>query len=201
MATVPLTDNLDTLNSCVFEQVKAGSTTWYFCRLCSRNHCDGEQLDYVGSNQSRMRVAHLADPIHVQRAALQVKKRNQAIDRFFWSIQHKKDVYYYRSAALDASVCRYIFDGSAGSREEIERLVETLRLGDPMVQLELALWKAACELSPPGDSLSSPLEWKSWSCRGWKQLKSKMRRHPLTGITALVAPFLGLKKGSGAKSG
>jgi hypothetical protein len=62
-----------------------------------------------------------------------------------------------------------------------------------LVHLELALWKAACKLSAPS-TFVGVLEWMTWSHSGWKAQKSSMRRHPLTGITALVAPFLGLKK-------
>ena len=70
---------------------------------------------------------------------------------------------------------------------------EKLQRGEPMVLLELALWKAACELNPPVQFAHS-LEWKAWYHCGWKDLKAQMRRDPRTSITALVAPFLGLKR-------
>jgi hypothetical protein len=60
------------------------------------------------------------------------------------------------------------------------------------VHLELALWKAACELSPRFRSRTRSSEsvvlW-----REWKDPKARKRRDPLTSVTELVAPFLGLK--------
>lgn len=99
-------------------------------------------------------------------------------------------------------VCRYVFVvGGESSKAAIAKRQKELQAVEPLVHLELALWKAACEHSPPG-TLVHPWEWKAWYCSGWKQLKPSMRRDPLTCITALVAPFLGLKKAAtGAKSG
>jgi hypothetical protein len=200
VATVPITDKLDHLASCVFHQVQSGNFTFYFCRLCSRNHFNGEQLDDVPSGRYTKRAAHLADPLHVQRADILVQERNRAINRFCWLLQHKEDVSHYRSPALNSFICYHIFGSPAsqdGTEQAILQLLKELRLAEPLVQLELALWKAACELSPLADNLSS-LEWKTWSCSGWKQLKSAKRSDPLTGVTALVAPFLGLKKNQSA---
>jgi hypothetical protein len=96
-----------------------------------------------------------------------------------------------------SAIFRHSFAGSSATHIAVEQELKELRLAEPMVQLELALWKAACELSPLADNLS-PLEWKTWSCSGWKQLESAKRSDPLTGVTALVAPFLGLKKNPSA---
>lgn len=193
IAAASLTDNLDQPYSCVFKQVQKGFSSWYFCRLCSRNDDPVDVLDKDPKTTTK-RIAHLADPIHKQRAARVVQMRNAPVSRFSWSRKFHGDLTYYRSVQLESAVCRHIFAGAAASSQaEIERLVNELRLAERMVQLELALWKAACELSPPEDDLS-PLRRKSWSSSGWKQLKPIMRKDPLTGITILVAPFLGLKK-------
>jgi hypothetical protein len=191
LATAPLTDNLDQPGSCVFIWVSVGGKWLYFCRLCSRTYDPADLLD-AGNNQVKIH-AHLADPIHNQRAALLVQVRNDAFRRFGWSLQFQRDWSYYRSTELESAIFRHCFAGSSTSQAAVEQQLEELRLGEPMVLLELALWKAACELSPPDDHLS-PLRKKDWARSGWKELKPTMRKDPLTGIAALVAPFLGLKK-------
>lgn len=112
--------------------------------------------------------------------------------RLRWSLEFFHDVERFRRSSLQSSLCRYIFFGGESSKAKIVKRLKAMKLADPMVALELALWKAACELRPPHDKLS-PLQWKEWSHNGWKGLKATMRRDPLTCITFLVAPFLGLK--------
>jgi hypothetical protein len=193
IATAPLTDNFNSPGSCVFKRCLVGDTVTYFCRLCSRNDAPTDQLDWGSSSSEAKRKAHLADPIHKQRAALLVQNRVTMVGRFSWTRRLDGDLKYYRSSRLEAAVCRHIFSGSFISQAAVERQLKELRVAEPMVQLELALWKAACEQSPPDGELS-PRQWKDWAKSGWKQLKPTMRSNPLIGIAALVAPFVGLTK-------
>lgn len=135
----------------------------------------------------------MKDPFHKQRAADLLKKRDVMISRLSWSLQHLEAAEYFGSPTLAQDMLRHIMAGTPTSQATVERQLKELRLSDPMVHLELALWKAACKLSAPSDFVRV-LEWMEWSHIGWKTQKSSMRRHPLTGITSLVAPFLGLKK-------
>jgi hypothetical protein len=122
-----------------------------------------------------------------------LKKRDAMMSRLCWSLQHLEAAEYFRCPNLESEMFRHIVARSPASQATVERQLKDLRLSDPMVQLELALWKAACKLSAPEDFVRV-LEWMTWNHSGWKAQKSSTRRHPLTGITALVAPFLGLKK-------
>ena len=140
---IAINDNLDQVSYCVFHQVRSGNYTYYFCRLCSRNHCNGEQLDDVPSGRYTKRATHLADPLHVQREGILLQERNRAINRFGWLLQHKEDVSHYRSSALHSVICHHIFGSPAshdGTEQAILQLLKELRLAEPMVQLELALW-------------------------------------------------------------
>jgi hypothetical protein len=122
-----------------------------------------------------------------------LKKRDAMISRLCWSLQHLEAAEYFGSESFESNMFRHVVAGTSTSQATVEQQLKELRLSDPLVQLELALWKAACKLSAP-EEIVRALEWMAWTHSGWKAQKSNMRRHPLTGITALVAPFLGLKK-------
>jgi hypothetical protein len=190
-----LSDNLDTDRSGVFKVAEKGWVhEYYWCQLCSRQ--DGSQARI----QRESIEAHLLDPLHKNRAKDLLLQREEALQRFDWSLQLSQDVIRYRCPTLESMICRYILLGGTFGKHFIMKRQQKLKLADPMVHLELALWKAACERSPPG-SLVHPWEWKAWYCSGWKQLKPSMRRDPLTCITGLVAPFLGLKRDKGENDG
>jgi hypothetical protein len=188
---LPLSDNLDTESSGVFTKVhqKIISKRQYFwCQLCSPHEKTEEKL------QESVVTVHLCDPLHTRRAKAALQQRSAALSRFEWALQFSRDVNYYSNPNLESMLCRYVFvGGNYSSKAAIVQKQTSLKLADPMVLLELALWKAACEQNPPEDRLS-PLEWKEWSRSGWKRRKPSMRRDPLTCITVLVAPFLGLTK-------
>jgi hypothetical protein len=134
------------------------------------------------------------DPLHKRRAADLLQKRDAMIARLCWSLEHLEAAEYFRSPAFESKMIRHIVAGTSASQATVEQQLKELQLSDPLVHLELALWKAACKVNPPAGEFAGVLEWMSWNHRGWKAHKSNLRRHPLTGITALVAPFLGLKK-------
>jgi hypothetical protein len=193
IATAQLTDKFDWPGSCVFKRCLVGDTVTYFCRLCSRNDAPTDQLDRGSNGSEAKRKAHLADPIHKQRAALLVQNRVAMVSRFSWSRRLDGHLKGYRSSRREAAVCRHIFSGSVKSQAAVEQPLKELRVAEPMVQLELALWKAACEQCPPDGELSVSHR-IFWAKSGWKQLKPTMRSDPLIGRAALVAPFLGLTK-------
>lgn len=194
---LPLSDKLDKATSGVFKKVESpkkhpiflprgAKFPYYLCQLCSESHKEKLYDDTL--------AVHVLDPLHVHRAKDALLERDAVLKRFEWALQFSRDVNYYSSPAFESMLCRYAFvGGDDSSKAAIGKKQKELQVAEPMVQLELALWKAACEQNPPNDKLS-PLEWKEWSRSGWKQLKPSMRRDPLTCITALVDPFLGLKK-------
>jgi hypothetical protein len=185
LGLLPISDKLAYETSGVFQRVGEGDS--YVCRLCSRN--DDERI----STSSRRR--HVEESIHRWRAHWLLEERDALLDRANASLRFYGDLKRFRGNAshMESGICRYIFFGEDSSLADVEQRSRNLRASDPMVLLDLALWKAACQQSPTG-SFDYPLDWKAWYQRGWKAQKSSLRRHPFTGITALVAPFLGLKK-------
>jgi hypothetical protein len=224
LADVPTTDELNTWQSRVFKEVAPFT---YVCLLCSSSSSSstsphaadwspppaeriiesGPRFGGIGDGPQfggggvpmiiRQRQAHACDPLHVQRANALLEQRKQAMDRMYWSLEFGDTVKYYCCRAFEAELCRHILFGNETSQAAVSRHQKVLRLSDPLVHLELALWKAACELSPPVP-FGHSLEWKAWYRAGWKDLKAQMRRDPLTSVTALIAPFLGLKRKEGA---
>jgi hypothetical protein len=194
LATIPTSDNLCTINSGVFQKyVHVAGHAFSLCQLCSRKNLPSEQLAEPHYAVRKLE-AHVNDPLHQQRAAELLKKRDAMSSRLCWSLQHLEAADYFGCPTLESQMFRHIVAGSSASQATVEQQLKELRLSDPLVHLELALWKAACKVNPPAEEFARVLEWMSWNHSGWKAHKSKMRRHPLTGITALVAPFLGLKK-------
>jgi hypothetical protein len=192
LAKLPTSDDLCKRSSGVFKQLGHYN---YMCQLCSRNDRHSELLGNGDHNASyQEREVHVNDPLHQKRAADVFRKRDAMNSRLGWSLQHLEAAEYFRCPTLESKMFRHIVAGSTASQATVEQQLKELRLSDPLVHLELALWMAACRLSAPAGEFARVLEWMSWNHSGWKAHKSKMRRHPLTGITALVAPFLGLKK-------
>jgi hypothetical protein len=141
----------------------------------------------------------LNDPLHTQRASALLQERKEAMNRLNWSLQFCDGVKYFRCPTFESEMCRHILFGNETSQTAVLELQNELVVSDPLVHLELALWKAACELSPPIPFAHS-LEWKAWYFGGWKDLKAQKRRDPLTSVTELVAPFLGLKRKGASKA-
>jgi hypothetical protein len=194
IARLSLYDKLDTPRSGVFSKVDGvdAKTHLYTCNLCSRRaRCPVQFKEAIGS--AHKRNAHLRNPIHAQHVREFLSHRNQNLNRLSGLLDDWEDAKYFRCPTLDSYVVRYIMSGDASSRNAILRRRKELARSDPLVQLELALWKAACETSPP-ETIALPMEWTAWYCGGWMSKKADLRRHPLTGVAALVAPFLGLKK-------
>jgi hypothetical protein len=141
------------------------------------------------------RNAHLNDPLHVQRAQAAVAARNAIHARFLDVLRFGKDLRDFGSpVAMKSMICDYIFQPTVSgintpSLNMIKKLSASLRRNEPLVLLELALWKAACMIHPPSP-LSDPESYLLWINGGWKSHKTAMRSHAWTLIVSYVAPFL-----------
>jgi hypothetical protein len=197
---LPLTDDLSKRTSGVFQVAKKAKhgdlDHCYWCQLCSSHDESSARIPHDEVQ------AHLYDPVHKNLASALLLQRKLAVTRFEWARQFSRDLDRYRCPEWESMVCRYVFvGGGESSKADIAKRQRQLKAAEPMVHLELALWKAACEGSPQ-ENVVHPWEWKAWYGGGWKRRKPTTRRDPLTCIPALVAPFLGLTKpASSAKSG
>jgi hypothetical protein len=135
----------------------------YACDLCHRSDGPTEALEHDRSAREQRAI----DAQRQQRAADLLKKRDAMMHRRNWSLQHLDAAPHWGSPNLELAMFRHIVAGTNVSRAALERQLKELRRSEPVVHLELALWKAACKLNPPVDLVHS-LEWISWYHRGWK---------------------------------
>jgi hypothetical protein len=157
----------------------------YECRMCNNNPKHIKTRDEC--------AVHVNDPIHVQRAQTLVSNRDAKIERFRETLRFDKDLHDFgRPAEIESMICRYVFQGGI-KLDSIEKISKDFRRSEPLVLLELVLWKTACMFYPPSP-LVDPLANAMWFSRDWKSSKKAMRRHQMICIVPLVAPFLGLKK-------
>ena len=73
--------------------------------------------------------------------------------------------------------------------EKITELCTLYKHREPIVQLELSLWKMACFTNPPDTMMLDPVNY--FSRGGWKKTKAASRHDPLISIVITnVLPFL-----------
>jgi hypothetical protein len=199
LGELPFTDRMNTPRSGVFCRISEGKAggddAVVVCRLCSSPGdpltCSADRL--CGSKALKH---HLEDKLHLQRAKAISKERDKFLARSNATLRFGGDMKRFRcDPVLASGMCRYVYLGDNAALADVERRRNDLRASEPLVLLDLALWKASCELHPP-ESVVTPLAWKAWLGHGWKAKKTTSRGDPLHGIVALVAPFLGLKKES-----
>jgi hypothetical protein len=199
LSELPFTDRMNTPRSGVFFRISEGKAggddAVVVCRLCSS---PGDPLVRSADRLcgSKALKHHLEDKLHLQRAKAVAKERDKFLARSNGTLCYRGDMKRFRCDPTMASgICRFVYLGDLmGFADAVNRCNE-LKASEPLVLLDLALWKASCELHPP-ESVVTPLAWKTWLGHGWKAKKPTSRGDPLLGIVALVAPFLGLKNES-----
>jgi len=166
MEDIPFDDGCDTFHSAAVVELRAPCgrdyKTKYACRLCcgggggsgggggdGGSNRDGEPFFYMNRNMMR---SHLEDPDHLQRARDHLEEREGHLRRFFAAYQLRLKIRKCGSPEpVRDLLYRYAFEGEE-VLSKARRLYQKYEKYEPVVLLELALWKSACILYDPHDN-------------------------------------------------
>jgi hypothetical protein len=117
-----------------------------------------------------------------QRAPSELEQAN-ILRRAVRCLRFYDDMKRFRcDGARTSGICRHVYLGDPSELADVAQRLNDLVASEPLVLLDLALWKkASCELHPPGSSVTTPLEWKIWLNQGWKAKKPTSRNDPRIG--------------------
>lgn len=140
------------------------------------------------------RTAHEKDDHH----QLHVDAYLEAKSAFLRKVSQAKEVHrrtkeagLYYPATIAANLFYYVFE-SRDERQYLEKanqLLERAIVVEPLVVLELAVWRAACLLHPPMP-LKDLSDHIAWIDHGWKAEKARRRHDAMVEVVLKnVAPF------------
>lgn len=145
----------------------------------------------TGTSQS-----HKSTSLHKAHVDALFKEQIYCIQRFFTVLSLMRQVQKVGAPVnITQGLFSYMFLVPKGTRKkrlaEIKRLLDKYVKCQPMVLLELIVWRAACRANHSEETTKHISSCMDWYLHGWKQIKAKRRYDPMIEVVLKnVAPFM-----------